>query len=91
MPELKLTACLAPTKAANASSNSPTFGPVVSQLDPSAFHEEFVRSRELLELSLGAEIPDFAYPFGKPADRSLLVEKFLESCGYRSAVTTSQG
>jgi len=65
--------------------------PVVSQLDPSAFHEEFVRSRELLELSLGAEIPDFAYPFGKPADRSLLVEKFLESCGYRSAVTTSQG
>src|SRR5208282_5028407 len=31
VPELKLTACLAPIQAANRSSNSPTFGPVVSQ------------------------------------------------------------
>ena len=35
VPELKLTAYLAPTQAANASSNSPTFGPVVSQSDRS--------------------------------------------------------
>src|ERR1017187_1643050 len=33
VPELKLTACRAPTHAANRSSNSPTFGPVVSQSD----------------------------------------------------------
>src|SRR5580658_1727650 len=33
VPELKLTACRAPTQAANRSSNSPTFGPVVSQSD----------------------------------------------------------
>src|ERR1039458_297443 len=33
VPELKLTACRAPTHAANRSSNSPIFGPVVSQSD----------------------------------------------------------
>src|SRR5271154_2449205 len=35
VPELKLTACLAPTQAANASSNSATVGPVVSQSERS--------------------------------------------------------
>src|ERR1700682_3782834 len=33
VPELKLTACRAPTRAANRSSNSAIFGPVVSQSD----------------------------------------------------------
>src|ERR1039458_10155324 len=33
VPELKLTACRAPIHAAKRSSNSPTFGPVVSQSD----------------------------------------------------------
>jgi len=33
VPELKLTPYFAPTHAANRSSNSPTFGPVVSQSD----------------------------------------------------------
>src|SRR5580658_45553 len=33
VPELKLTACRAPTQAANRSSNSAIFGPVVSQSD----------------------------------------------------------
>src|SRR5208337_1704657 len=33
VPELKLTACRAPIQAANRSSNSPIFGPVVSQSD----------------------------------------------------------
>src|ERR1035441_7700420 len=33
VPELKLTACRTPIHAANRSSNSPTFGPVVSQSD----------------------------------------------------------
>src|SRR5450759_41759 len=33
VPELKLTACRAPIHAANRSSNSATFGPVVSQSD----------------------------------------------------------
>src|ERR1019366_10426585 len=33
VPELKLTANLAPTHSANASSNSSIFGPVVSQSD----------------------------------------------------------
>ncbi|MGA7930416.1 MAG: hypothetical protein WCA20_31025 [Candidatus Sulfotelmatobacter sp.] len=35
VPELKLTAYLAPIRAANASSNSATFGPVVSQSERS--------------------------------------------------------
>src|ERR1700693_1789507 len=33
VPELKVTACRAPTRAANCSSNSAIFGPVVSQSD----------------------------------------------------------
>ena len=65
--------------------------PVVSQLHPSAFQEEFVGSRALLEAGLGVSSPDFAYPFGTPADCSLLAETFIEGCGYRSAVTTSEG
>lgn len=65
--------------------------PAVSKLQPSAFREEFVRSRESLERGLDATVSDFAYPFGKPGDCSLATESFLEQSGYRSAVTTSEG
>jgi peptidoglycan/xylan/chitin deacetylase (PgdA/CDA1 family) len=65
--------------------------PAVSRLEPSAFQEELLQSRRLLESGLGAPIEDFAYPFGKPADRSDAVEDYLEKNGYRSAVTTTEG
>jgi peptidoglycan/xylan/chitin deacetylase (PgdA/CDA1 family) len=65
--------------------------PAVSQLDPSDFDEELLRSRRLLEERLGVPMLDFAYPFGKPADQSSVAEEFLAHCGYRSAVTTVEG
>src|ERR1039458_5869112 len=40
VPELKLTACRAPIHAAKRSSNSPIFGPVVSQSDFKTRSEE---------------------------------------------------
>jgi peptidoglycan/xylan/chitin deacetylase (PgdA/CDA1 family) len=65
--------------------------PVVRQLEPSAFHEEFVRSKEILEAGLDSHADDFAYPFGRISDVSSSAEKFIASCGYRSAVTTMEG
>jgi len=65
--------------------------PAVSQLDATSLDEELGRSKELLESRLDTEISDFAYPFGKPADRSPAAEQFLMGCGYRSAVTTTAG
>jgi len=65
--------------------------PAVSQLDPSEFDEELLRSKRLLEERLGVPVFDFAYPFGKPADQSSVAEEFLAHSGYRSAVTTVEG
>jgi hypothetical protein len=65
--------------------------PVVSQLEPSALAEELCSSKESLEHGLNAPVEDFAYPFGKPGDCSLAAEQTLGQCGYRSAVTTTDG
>ena len=65
--------------------------PVVRQLESSAFHEEFVRSKQILEAGLDSQADDFAYPFGRISDVSSSAEKFIASCGYRSAVTTMEG
>jgi peptidoglycan/xylan/chitin deacetylase (PgdA/CDA1 family) len=65
--------------------------PSVSQLSNDAFEEEFVHAKHLLEEGLGAPVLDFAYPFGKPNDCSTAAEAFVARCGYRSAVTTSEG
>jgi peptidoglycan/xylan/chitin deacetylase (PgdA/CDA1 family) len=65
--------------------------PAVSQLDPTDFDEELVRSRQLLEERLGVPVADFAYPFGKPSDTNSVAEEFLVRSGYRSAVTTVEG
>jgi peptidoglycan/xylan/chitin deacetylase (PgdA/CDA1 family) len=65
--------------------------PAVSQLDPSDFEDELLRSKQLLEERLAVPVLDFAYPFGKPADRSSVAEEFLARSGYRSAVTTVEG
>lgn len=65
--------------------------PSVSRLEPAAFHEEFVVTKQLLEDGLGAPVEDFAYPFGRPADVSSEARDFLARSGYRSAVTTIEG
>jgi peptidoglycan/xylan/chitin deacetylase (PgdA/CDA1 family) len=65
--------------------------PCVSRLDGDELQEEIGESKRLLENRLGGPINDFAYPFGKPSDRSAAAEKFLKNCGYRSAVTTEYG
>jgi peptidoglycan/xylan/chitin deacetylase (PgdA/CDA1 family) len=65
--------------------------PVLSQMETLALEAELVSSKQLLERGLGAPVEDFAYPFGKPEDRSLDAEKLLKRYEYRSAVTTSYG
>ena len=65
--------------------------PSVSRLDAQGLESELKESKWLLEQGLGAPIQDFAYPFGKPADRSVAAEEFLAKSGYRSAVTTTEG
>lgn len=65
--------------------------PSVSRLDAADLEGELVQSRRVLEAGLGAPVEDFAYPFGKAADRSDSVENYLALCGYRSAVTTIAG
>lgn len=65
--------------------------PAVSQLDPSDFEEELLRSKLLLEERLDVPMLDFAYPFGKSEDQSAAAEEFLVHSGYRSAVTTMEG
>jgi peptidoglycan/xylan/chitin deacetylase (PgdA/CDA1 family) len=65
--------------------------PSVSRLDWRELETELGESKRLLERGLGSAVEDFAYPFGKPEDRSLAAEEFLTSCGYRSAVTTTEG
>jgi peptidoglycan/xylan/chitin deacetylase (PgdA/CDA1 family) len=65
--------------------------PSVSRLDSESLEGELGESKRLLERGLGAPIEDFAYPFGKPEDRSQEAENFLARSGYRSAVTTTEG
>ena len=65
--------------------------PAVSRLELADLYDELHRSKELLERGLDAEIYDFAYPFGKPGDCGVNLDKYLADCGYRSAVTTVEG
>lgn len=65
--------------------------PALSRLSPDLLSEELSETKALIEEQLQIAVLDFAYPFGKPADRCPLAEKALYRCGYRSAVTTTEG
>lgn len=65
--------------------------PAVSRLDETEAEEELGMSRHLLEERLGSLAPDFAFPFGKPADCGPLASAQPAAYGYRMAVTTSYG
>ena len=65
--------------------------PVLSRLDREHRTRELLDSRQILERHLGRPVLDFAFPFGQPDDCFGVAESELESCGYRSAVTTSPG
>jgi peptidoglycan/xylan/chitin deacetylase (PgdA/CDA1 family) len=65
--------------------------PVLSQVDRESQTRELRDSREILERGLGRSVPDFAFPFGQPSDCAGISETTLNSCGYRSAVTTTSG
>jgi len=65
--------------------------PAVSLLDGAEAEEELRLSRHLLEERLGSPAPDFAFPFGKPADCGPYASAQLAAYGYRMAVTTSYG
>ena len=65
--------------------------PVLSRVDGEQRMRELRDSREILESRLGRPVLDFAFPFGQPDDCAGVTESDLESCGYRSAVTTTPG
>ena len=65
--------------------------PAVSQLDGAEAEEELRLSRHLLEERLGRPAPDFAFPFGKPADCGPYASSQLAAYGYRTAVTMTYG
>ena len=65
--------------------------PAVSRLDAAGAEEELLVSRQILEERLDSPAPDFAFPFGKPADCGPQAAAQLAGFGYRSAVTTSYG
>jgi len=66
--------------------------PVVAQLAVAELEEELVHPKRLLEDKLEASVDDFAYPFGKFADvNHPAAGQYLETAGYRSAVTTIEG
>jgi len=65
--------------------------PVVSRLEAAELESELADSKRLLESRLDKPIHDFAYPFGKLQDCDIFAERFLEGCGYHSAVTTIAG
>ncbi len=65
--------------------------PAVSRLEETEAEEELGMSRHLLEERLGTPAPDFAFPFGKPADCGPSACAQLAAYGYRGAVTTSYG
>jgi peptidoglycan/xylan/chitin deacetylase (PgdA/CDA1 family) len=65
--------------------------PVVSRLLPQELKRELNDSKCLLERNLGAQVLDFAFPFGKVSDCGAAAVEMLARCGYRSAVTTVPG
>lgn len=65
--------------------------PALSRLKPQDAERELRESRRLIEERLKRPVADFAFPFGKPADCGEGADALLERCGYRSAVTTSDG
>jgi peptidoglycan/xylan/chitin deacetylase (PgdA/CDA1 family) len=65
--------------------------PSVGQLSESEFDMELSRSKAVFETGLGRRVNHFAFPFGKPGDRSRASEEFLRESGYLTAVTTTEG
>src|SRR5262245_24253123 len=83
VPELKLTACLAPTYAANASSNSAIFGPVVSQSERKTSTTAWTSSSSIVCRPYGRRVfltgaPPFTARSGV-AGTLLIKESFFES------------
>jgi len=63
----------------------------VAKLAPPAAYEEGDRSKQLLELHLGAPISSFAYPFGMRTDESETTAKLLSECVYTSIFIAQHG
>lgn len=65
--------------------------PVFSRVPPEDMMKELLESKQVIEAKIGSPVRDFAYPFGKPADYGPQPEDLLRRCGYRTAVTTTEG
>lgn len=65
--------------------------PVFSRVPPADMERELLESKQVLESRIGSPVRDFAYPFGKPSDYGPGAGELLAHCGYRTAVTTTEG
>ena len=62
--------------------------PRLSTLSPDAMRGEIFDSKKSLEDLLGAEVPDFCYPYG---DYTLRARDLVQEAGYRTATTCIRG
>jgi len=65
--------------------------PVFSRVPPPEMEQELLQSKQIIESKIGSPVKDFAYPFGQPSDCGSEDGELLVRCGYRTAVTTTNG
>jgi hypothetical protein len=65
--------------------------PALSEQCPELAREEIVKSREILEKSLGRPVWAFAYPFGDPTSAGAREYKMAEEAGYECAFVNVGG
>jgi len=63
----------------------------VAQLDPRVARDEALRSKQLLQERIGAEVDSFAYPFGMRPDESPATARMLTECGFRTVLIAQHG
>lgn len=66
--------------------------PILARLSPQAAHREVLQSKQALESILGAPVPLFAYPNGKPQqDYDQASIDIVRDCGFDAAFSTVWG
>ena len=66
--------------------------PILTECTPAQARAEIGASKEELEAIIGARVHAFAYPNGRPnTDYGAAHVEMVKSCGYKLAVTTSNG
>jgi peptidoglycan/xylan/chitin deacetylase (PgdA/CDA1 family)/CelD/BcsL family acetyltransferase involved in cellulose biosynthesis len=65
--------------------------PVLSRTSGRQLQEEISVSKKTIEQKLKAEVRHFAYPFGRPEHCGGEARRWIEQCGFKTAITTEYG